>query len=455
MFINKVISFNSSWNQLLQKDKAYDDICSVISRFNEDTLSDSTYSSSPYDAKKDSSEKMEIMPYNLHRCWENMSEELGWSSYRMRSETPGGINLYIRHFKDGVATKMMAADRMMSFPSWVLVETPKIVSSEFCDLSVLIAPMESVRELYENPRRAMPHFFFERALAQLEDLMPINQETPFLIIGISTEETELEVIEYSSQSSQNVIERVLEFPKEHYQAGVGILSYFGEIVKQKYPDINVKVRIEQDGNVVRMIVDSPCGTKEIIEETLEDYALVVRKKAEPESLLEDKLQIQQLTNKLQIAELEVRQTASLLQIAEKYSDNRIESLENEVNFLRKQVGDQMHHMGTSQNLMLHQSKKEEKLLVMQLEHNKRTLDELIQDSSTRSELKNALQTLQGILVKGAEEADEVKAKDALMVIRDSSTETFDDLSEALKGTMYGVSGNIVFQWLQQVATFVV
>ncbi|MCF5891786.1 hypothetical protein K3H46_12235 [Aeromonas veronii] len=454
MFINKIISFNSSWDLLLEKSSAYNDICTVISNINESTLTDSTYAAPLYE-RTNQSKAIEITPFNFHRCWEYFSEELGWSSYRIRSETPGGLNIYIRHLKDRVATKMMAVDRMMIFPGWVLFESPQITNSEFCDISVLITPMDSVKEVYEEGRRSSLNFSFERALAQLNDLMPINQRIPFVIIGVSFKEEDLEIIDFSSRNSESLIERVLEFPKEHYQAGVGILSYFGEIVKQKYPDIDVKVRIEQDGNIVRMIVDSPSGMRDVVEETLDNYALVVTKKAEPESLLRDQIHIQKLTNKLQMAELEIKQTTSLLQLSERYADSKIKTLEDDIAFLRLQIGNQMHHMGLSQSILLHQSRKEERLLLTQMDHQKRTLDELISDSSTRTELREALEKIKVIIGKGVVLEDERAVKDSLEIVRYNSQETFDDLSEALKNTLYGVSGNIVFQWLQQVASVII
>ncbi|WP_323940178.1 hypothetical protein [Aeromonas veronii] len=285
--------------------------------------------------------------------------------------------------------------------------------------------------------------------------MPINQSIPFVIIGVSFKEEDLEIIDFSSRNSESLIERVLEFPKEHYQAGVGILSYFGEIVKQKYPDIDVKVRIEQDGNIVRMIVDSPSGMRDVVEETLDNYALVVTKKAEPESLLRDQIHIQKLTNKLQMAELEIKQTTSLLQLSERYADSKIKTLEDDIAFLRLQIGNQMHHMGLSQSILLHQSRKEERLLLTQMDHQKRTLDELISDSSMRTELREALEKIKVIIGKGVVLEDERAVKDSLEIVRYNSQETFDDLSEALKNTLYGVSGNIVFQWLQQVASVII
>lgn len=452
MHINKVISFNSSWGLLKDKSSAYEDICQAISRLDKDSLSNPDISSPSYRIKEEG--KLEISPMSFNRAWETFMEDLGWDSYRMRSETPGGINLYIRHFKNGVATKIMATDRMLMFPNWVLVEAPKVVGTEFCELSVLIVPMESVSELYDDERRMRSSFFFEKSLAQLTDLLPLNQKEPFLVIGISNEELPIEVIEFFPNESENLIERVLEFPKEHYQAGVGILSYFGEIIKQKYPDIDAKVRIEQDGGIVRMIVDTPDGSREIIEKTLDDYALVVRNKAAPESLLEDKLHIHALTNKLSIAELEVKQTRDLLQISNNYASDKIKSLEEDVGFLRTHVGQQIHHMNTSQSLIHHQSQKEEKLLLAQIDNSQRTIDDLIQESWNKTELKNALEKINEIVTRETQPEDEAETKNALVAVRDTSPEALEDLSDALKNTMYGVSGNIVFQWLQQISCLI-
>ena len=112
-------------------------------------------------------------------------------------------------------------------------------------------------------------------------------------------------------------------------------------------------------------------------------------------------------------------------------------------------------MNASQNILLYQSKKEEKLLLTQLDHNKRTLEELIEDSRTRTKLHLALKKISEIVEKGATKDNEAETKHALELVRDTSIGTFDDLSEALKNTMYGVSGNIVFQWLQHVGSIIV
>jgi hypothetical protein len=60
----------------------------------------------------------------------------------------------------------------------------------------------------------------------------------------------------------------MEFPREYHQAVVGLLSYFSAVLKEKYPQQNATVRIEQIGTTVRLIVESEDGSREIIERAL-------------------------------------------------------------------------------------------------------------------------------------------------------------------------------------------
>ena len=53
------------------------------------------------------------------------------------------------------------------------------------------------------------------------------------------------------------VERTIEFPPEHWEAGTSILSYFSRILGVKYPNERIKVRIEQEGLKLRMLIDTP------------------------------------------------------------------------------------------------------------------------------------------------------------------------------------------------------
>ena len=105
----------------------------------------------------------------------------------------------------------------------------------------------------------------------------------------------------------------IEFPNGYEQAGLAVLSYFGKIVREKYTDINVKVSIKQDGHRITMVIESPEGTRETIEETLQNYGLVIAGQLKPESFLDDKLQIIELKQELSIFKTRLETTQQLLE----------------------------------------------------------------------------------------------------------------------------------------------
>ena len=74
---------------------------------------------------------------------------------------------------------------------------------------------------------------------------------------------------------KNGIVREIEFSPEHYQAGLSILGYFGSILRQKYSDSSLKVKIIQDNMIVRMIIETPEGKREELEKTLTEYGRVI------------------------------------------------------------------------------------------------------------------------------------------------------------------------------------
>jgi transcriptional regulator with XRE-family HTH domain len=129
------------------------------------------------------------------------------------------------------------------------------------------------------------------------------------------------------------VERSIEFPPEYWEAGTSILSYFSRVLRVKYPSQKIKVRIEQEGLRLRLIIDTPTGGKEKIEKTLEEYGLVVTGKIRPENFLSDPFEAMALRNKLEIADLELRQARNLLDFTRDNSQQRIESLEVQVNKL--------------------------------------------------------------------------------------------------------------------------
>ncbi|WP_267273060.1 hypothetical protein [Pseudomonas putida] len=445
MYINKVISYNRAWGTLLENPQAYEEIVEALKAITPELLVKPGYGAAPY--RKENA--TEIIPPSFSRCWNKIMADMEWGSHRIKSGNKGGINVFIRHYKHRVAIRMLSSDQVINFPSWVLIESPRMVSTGICDIAVIVTPTNDEVDPHFSEGR-MPFHSFERALGQLNDLLPLNQQQPFLVVGFSQLETAIDVLEMLPSGIENVVERVIEFPRDLYQAGVGVLSYFGEVLKQKHPDIKAKVRIEQDGNIVRMTIDAPDGTKEVIEKTLQDFALVVTNQAPPEALLDTKLHVHALTSKLMMAEMEVRQVRDLMRISESYHGERIQSLEQDVRFLREQIGCQIRTIDTSHRLLSEQSAKEERLIMAHIDSSRRTIDELVADAWDSAEVKSALMAIK-LSLESSTPPDREKVSEALTTVRRMSPDTFNDLTEAVKNTLYGVSGNTVFLCLQQVA----
>jgi hypothetical protein len=451
MHIAKVISYAGGWNLLNSKVSAMADIAEALAEINKTELAKVMRERQiEWERARDPDDSRFIVgAATMTRHWDDVLKKRQWQDLRVTPNTPGGLRIYIRNFKQGVSSKLICQDRMLTFANWVLIEAPRIISSGACDVAVIVVPMKEIEDHYRITPHPSPVFTFEKSLTQFKDFLPLTQKQPMVVIGFSENPENIEIFDFFPNESESIIERVLEFPNEHYQAGVAILSYFGEILKQKYPDIEAKVRIEQDGNIVRMTVDTTNGDREVIEKTLQDYALVVTNNSPPESLLSDALQIHALNNKLSLAELEIKQTRDLLRISEGHYASKVDALTEEVGFLRGQMSQQMQFLGMSQQLLANQSQKEERLLIAHIESSRRTIDELVTDAWNSAELKNALMAIK--LSLESSKVDETEIKQALTVIRDISPSTFGDLSELLKNTVYGVTGNTVFLLLQQIS----
>ena len=103
------------------------------------------------------------------------------------------------------------------------------------------------------------------------------------------------------EALQKRVVRSIEFPPEYHQAGIHILNYFGTVLRKKYPDVKAKVRIEQEGLRVTMIVDPLKGNREVIEHALDEYGLVVRGQISLAEYSDDRLLIVDLKNQLRLA----------------------------------------------------------------------------------------------------------------------------------------------------------
>lgn len=133
-------------------------------------------------------------------------------------------------------------------------------------------------------------------------------------------------IESQIQEETVSIIRSIEFKPEHRQAGLSILSYFSEIVLQKYPNKKISVSIEQHDDTIRLCVQTADGDREIIEKTLEKYGMVVTGKLPPQKLLTNPIHVAQLEHKIDLANTEIRSTQRLLDLKDETINDLKESM---------------------------------------------------------------------------------------------------------------------------------
>ncbi|EOV6248471.1 hypothetical protein ACN93M_002577 [Vibrio parahaemolyticus] len=451
MNINKAISFHGGWELLQDKHEALAEINHLLRNIEYSSLlktehgKNSAANVHPEDIRTTTISR-ELRVTARHSGWYQPNRE------RKTSKLPD-----IQFLKYGVAfdfsvTASHGLERIID--RWCLVDAPRDQNYDECDLNVMIV-WDFVPSWLHLPtflRETGRSYTSQDLIHHIESkVLPLYHDQPMVILAISEESSPIEVIELIDHKASPSFERVLEFTPENYQAGVGILSYFGEILKQKYPDIDAKVRIEQDDCLVRMTIDTPDGNQEIIEEALDTYTQVVVREKEPEELLDSKIQISELRMQLTMIETQLEHKKELLMLADERYKNDVVATRNEVEFLRQSLSKQMQLTHGSQVLIGKQIEKEEKVTLAQLSCFDNTIQSLVEQSSGNQKLVDALSQVQNLLDNGVSDKDEQASKAALEIIQEESPSTYSQLSELLKNSMYGVSGNIIFTWMTELS----
>ena len=108
--------------------------------------------------------------------------------------------------------------------------------------------------------------------------------------------------------------RAIEFPPQYHQAGLGILSYFGTVLRENYPSQDAIVKIQQEGFMVRLIVELENGDREVIEKALQEYELVLRGRDAARGIFQSKTKVLELKNELRIATLRIESQRDIMQL---------------------------------------------------------------------------------------------------------------------------------------------
>lgn len=307
MHINKVVSFLNSWQVTnLEFERQLQDIDIALETFHDEFLAKSTGTELP------------------RGSWEAALVPLGWeSSDRIVYANGTRTNFAtLGPWKDGVAATTTTSIDILG--RWLFQRSSLGVRLQIVRMPILLLPTaEYARRLSHRFISRVP---FEFVKKQLDALVPLSHTTPFLILGYSDmpEHTSPEVFELTPYFTEQtrLFERSIEFPPEYHQAGIGILSFFGTYLRERYPLADAVVRIEQDGMKVRLIVQGKDGAKEVVEKALQEYELVVSQAKSPESVIQDQKLVLELRQELRIAQVRIESQRDIMSLQE----GRIEQL---------------------------------------------------------------------------------------------------------------------------------
>lgn len=255
---------------------------------------------------------LDSLPWRMETCWIEALERLGWSR-PVRNRVPvsaGRRHLSIQrlgYVKGDVSLALMRNRDILN--RWLYTTGPMAARAGIVDIPIALVLTEAVQKLLYQRDIGPSVPIFQLLRDELSAMAPLSHAAPFLILAVSLQNQAIEVLDLQKEEGvsfrQIVINRSIEFPPQYHQAGLGVLTYFGNILREKYPNHDAKVRIEQDGLTVRLVIESENGDREIIEKALQEYELVLIGEKSPETLLSSAVGVLQLKNELRIAQVRI------------------------------------------------------------------------------------------------------------------------------------------------------
>ncbi len=223
-------------------------------------------------------------------------------------------------------------------------------------------------------------------------------------------------INSKANTNENKITKSISFKPEHHSAGLAILQNFGTLLNKKYPEGDVAFSIEQQGVKITMIIEHPEGDKEVVEDYLNRYGLVVTGQLTPEKFLADPLAIMELKRQIIHMEGELKwevEKQNMLKGIIVDQDKQITFFQNEMKGV----------------LLANQS---------QLTNSNDLINQFLKLTETKDKNINDL-LIQ--LVDSAKARDMVQANSISGKLTDSSPTVSDKVNEFIITTMASASGN--------------
>ncbi|EKF9373333.1 tetratricopeptide repeat protein [Vibrio vulnificus] len=219
------------------------------------------------------------------------------------------------------------------------------------------------------------------------------------------------------------IVKSISFAPEHHVAGLSILQNFGNVLNKKYPNGGVAFSIQQIGTKIVMTIEHPEGDKEVVEEYLTNYGLVVFEKITPEQYTHDPVEIMDLKRQIiqYKGELEwANEKKMMIEGIVARQDSIILKQEQDLAYFKEKFGEVLH----TNNQLAIQNKDYVTTLMSMLKD---------QDSN--------IQDLIGKLVSSAENKDIEKVEEFANKILDEKPSVVAKIKEFVYVTAASASGN--------------
>ncbi|HIF9155991.1 TPA: tetratricopeptide repeat protein [Photobacterium damselae] len=219
------------------------------------------------------------------------------------------------------------------------------------------------------------------------------------------------------------IVKSISFAPEHHVAGLSILQNFGNVLNKKYPNGGVAFSIQQIGTKIVMTIEHPEGDKEVVEEYLTNYGLVVFEKITPEQYTHDPVEIMDLKRQIiqYKGELEwANEKKMMIEGIVARQDSIILKQEQDLAYFKEKFGEVLH----TNNQLAIQNKDYVTTLMSMLKD---------QDSN--------IQDLIGKLVSSAENKDIEKVEEFANKILDEKPSVVAKIKEFVYITAASASGN--------------
>ncbi|MEJ6531915.1 hypothetical protein J3455_14665 [Pseudoalteromonas sp. NFXS39] len=304
MFVKKVISYRNSWG--LVSDKYREELSEALESIS-DYISGSVEISKEFDGSPRSRD-----------FWEKALYDRNWEIVGRTHYSSDGRRIHLGNVgpvKNGLSAQIPFG-HVDYLSRWLFQQTALAVRHGFIKLPILFVPLREFGR--ESEDKWINRSSFEAYQSQLELLSPLSHQYPFLVVGYSDQSIfdELEVIEIEvdelAEDTNKVVDRCIEFPPEYHQAGLDILNYFGTYLREQYPEEEAKVRIEQEGLNVRLVIKTENGKTEVIEKALHEYELIITGEVPPEKFTQNDKLVLELRNELRIAKFRLESQQDLI-----------------------------------------------------------------------------------------------------------------------------------------------